>query len=73
MLYFRPFSCDLITFLTIFASSTRNARRMLRKRKLMSPGRWRKTESAPPGPVPAALQRFPNVQHTTRERKIGNE
>ena len=28
--YLRPaFSCDLITFLTIFASSTRNARRML--------------------------------------------
>ena len=31
LLYFRPpvFCCDLITFLTIFASSTRNARRML--------------------------------------------
>jgi hypothetical protein len=27
--YFRVVVCDLITFFTIFASSTRNARRML--------------------------------------------
>ncbi len=28
-----PFSCDLITFLTIFASSTRNARRILERQQ----------------------------------------